>query len=80
MPIRHGHGHHQVWWIVYAVSFYNPHPLANVAGHKYALRTFFGTEAMARRQFGTIEFISTNRTEAVEFLQNMNSIDTVCNG
>jgi len=71
---------HQTWWIVYAEIFRKPHPLAQVAGHKYALRTFFGTEKMARNQFGTIEFISTNRIEAVEFLQNMNLIDTVCNG
>ena len=82
---------HQTGWVVYCQWTRRPFlstgavqvggTTKNVgSGARYALQTFLGTESMVEKQFGaSLAKAFTKRQEAIDFLNEMNIVDSVQN-
>ncbi len=78
---------HQTWWVVYcqvtrrpAVRNDNGYTRNVGSGARYALQTFLGTAEMVEHQFGeSLAKAFLARQEAIDFLNEMNIVDSVQN-
>lgn len=70
----------QYWWVIYKMERWHASSTRYISGTAYALQTFFGTEGMVDTEFGEHLVMSTSsRQEALDKLQELNTLDIVHN-
>jgi hypothetical protein len=72
----------QTWWVVYCQHTRRPHQGSKSigSGARYALQTFLGTSESVEHQFGeSLAKAFLARQEAIDFLNEMNIVDSVQN-
>ena len=77
---RHKSEPQSTWWVVYCQQARRMSIRNAGSGARYALQTFLGSEMMVKKQFGSsLAQAFLKRQDAIDFMQEMNIIDSVMN-